>query len=117
MLGIVWQLIVGLIVGVLARLILPGREAFPAGALGWLLTALLGIAGAFIGGMIARAIWADAGYAAGLDHVDPWCDPATSDRPDVVRKSERSGITNFEIKMTKASSIRTRPFHLKDPAA
>jgi len=65
MLGIVWQLIVGLIVGVLARLILPGREAFPAGALGWLLTALLGIAGAFIGGMIARAIWADAGYAAG----------------------------------------------------
>ena len=65
MLGIVWQLIVGLIVGVLARLILPGREAFPDGALGWLLTALLGIAGAFIGGMIARAIWADAGYAAG----------------------------------------------------
>ena len=65
MLDLVWQLIVGLIVGVLARLILPGREAFPDGALGWLLTALLGIAGAFIGGMIARAIWADAGYAAG----------------------------------------------------
>ena len=65
MLGLVWQLIVGLIVGVLARLILPGREAFPDGALGWLLTALLGVAGAFIGGMIARAIWADAGYAAG----------------------------------------------------
>ena len=65
MLGLVWQLIVGLIVGVLARLILPGREAFPDGALGWLLTALLGIAGAFIGGMIARALWADAGYAAG----------------------------------------------------
>ena len=65
MLSIIWQLIVGLVVGVLARLILPGREAFPDGALGWLLTALLGIAGAFIGGMIARAIWADAGYAAG----------------------------------------------------
>jgi uncharacterized membrane protein YeaQ/YmgE (transglycosylase-associated protein family) len=65
MLGLVWQLIVGLIVGVLARLILPGREAFPDGALGWLLTAVLGIAGAFIGGMIARAVWADANYAAG----------------------------------------------------
>ena len=65
MLGIVWQLIVGLIVGVLARLLLPGKEALPAGALGWLITALLGIAGAFIGGMIARAIWADAGYTAG----------------------------------------------------
>ena len=65
MLNIIWQLIVGLIVGVIARLVLPGREALPEGALGWLLTALLGIAGAFIGGFIARAIWADAGYTAG----------------------------------------------------
>lgn len=65
MLGIIWQLIVGMIVGILARLILPGREALPEGALGWLLTALLGVAGAFIGGMIARTLWADAGYTAG----------------------------------------------------
>lgn len=63
--SLIWQLIVGLIVGVLARLVLPGREAFPEGALGWLLTALLGIAGAAIGGFIARALWADAGYTAG----------------------------------------------------
>ena len=63
--SIIWQLIVGLIVGVLARLILPGREAFPDGALGWLLTALLGIAGAFVGGMIARALWADSNYTVG----------------------------------------------------
>ena len=47
MFGIIGQLIAGLIVGVIARLLLPGREAFPPGALGWLLTALLGIAGAF----------------------------------------------------------------------
>ncbi|HVF30500.1 MAG TPA: GlsB/YeaQ/YmgE family stress response membrane protein [Pyrinomonadaceae bacterium] len=65
MLDIIWQLIVGLIVGVIARFLLPGREAFPPGALGWLLTAVLGVAGAFIGAMIARAIWADAGYTAG----------------------------------------------------
>jgi uncharacterized membrane protein YeaQ/YmgE (transglycosylase-associated protein family) len=65
MLDIIGQLIGGLIVGVIARLILPGREALPDGALGWLVTALLGIAGAFIGGMIARSIWADANYAAG----------------------------------------------------
>ena len=63
--SIIWQLIVGLIVGVIARLVLPGRESLPDGALGWLLTALLGIAGAFGGGMIARALWADAGYTAG----------------------------------------------------
>ena len=63
--SIIWQLIVGLIVGVIARFILPGKEAFPDGALGWLLTALLGIAGAFIGGIIARALWAGESYTAG----------------------------------------------------
>jgi len=62
---IIGQLIVGLIVGVLARLILPGREAFPEGALGWLLTAILGIAGAFIGTMIGSALWGGENYAAG----------------------------------------------------
>jgi uncharacterized membrane protein YeaQ/YmgE (transglycosylase-associated protein family) len=59
------QLIGGLIVGVIARLLLPGREAFPAGVMGWILTAILGIAGAFIGGFIARSVWADENYAAG----------------------------------------------------
>ena len=63
MFGLIGQLIGGLIVGVLARLILPGKENFPAGALGWLLTALLGIGGALIGGFIASSLW--AGNAAG----------------------------------------------------
>jgi len=65
MFSLIGMLIVGLIVGVIARLLLPGREAFPAGALGWLLTAILGIAGSFVGGMIAKAIWADSNYTAG----------------------------------------------------
>ena len=59
------QLIGGLIVGVIARLLLPGREAFPAGVIGWILTAVLGIVGAFIGGFIARSLWAGENYAAG----------------------------------------------------
>ena len=62
---IVWKLIVGLIVGVIARFLMPGREAFPAGALGWLLTALLGIAGAFLGTWIGGALWGGSSYAAG----------------------------------------------------
>jgi uncharacterized membrane protein YeaQ/YmgE (transglycosylase-associated protein family) len=65
MLHIIGQLIVGLIVGVIARLILPGREDLPSGALGWLITALIGIAGAFVGGVIARALWASDNYSAG----------------------------------------------------
>lgn len=65
MFSLIGQLIVGLIVGVLARLLLPGREAFPEGALGWLLTAVLGIAGAFLGTLIGGALWGGENYAAG----------------------------------------------------
>jgi uncharacterized membrane protein YeaQ/YmgE (transglycosylase-associated protein family) len=65
MFHIIGQLIVGLIVGVIARLLLPGREAFPEGALGWLLTAILGIVGALIGGFIARSLWAGENYTTG----------------------------------------------------
>ena len=63
--SIIWQLIVGLIVGVIARLVLPGREALPAGALGWLVTALIGVGGAFVGGLIARTLWAGENYTVG----------------------------------------------------
>lgn len=66
MFNIIWQLIAGLIVGVIARLILPGREALPSGAVGWLVTALIGIAGAFIGTMVARLLpWTSTNYSAG----------------------------------------------------
>jgi uncharacterized membrane protein YeaQ/YmgE (transglycosylase-associated protein family) len=63
--NIIWQLIVGLIVGVLARLLLPGKEAFPEGALGWLLTAILGVLGAWLGTFIGGSLWGGANYAAG----------------------------------------------------
>lgn len=59
------QLIGGLIVGIIARLLMPGKEAFPEGIIGWALTAVLGIGGAFIGGFIARSLWAADNYAAG----------------------------------------------------
>jgi uncharacterized membrane protein YeaQ/YmgE (transglycosylase-associated protein family) len=65
MFDLIGQLIGGLIVGIIARLVLPGREALPEGALGWLVTAVIGIVGALIGGVIARALWADENYAAG----------------------------------------------------
>jgi uncharacterized membrane protein YeaQ/YmgE (transglycosylase-associated protein family) len=62
---IIWQLIVGLIVGLIARLLLPGKEPIASGALGWLITALVGVAGAFIGAMIAKTLWAGENYAVG----------------------------------------------------
>jgi uncharacterized membrane protein YeaQ/YmgE (transglycosylase-associated protein family) len=44
-------LIFGLVVGALARLIVPGRE--PGG---WVVSMLLGVVGSFAGGMIGRAL-------------------------------------------------------------
>lgn len=63
--SIIWTLIIGIIVGALARLLLPGKEAFPPGALGWLLTAVLGIVGAFLGTFIGGALWGGENYVAG----------------------------------------------------
>lgn len=48
---IVAMLIIGLIVGVIAKLLMPGRD--PGGVI---VTALLGIAGSFVAGFIGRAI-------------------------------------------------------------
>ena len=65
MFTIIYQLIVGLIIGLIARALLPGKEPIADGALGWLLTALIGIGGAFIGTMIGKVLFFGAGYTAG----------------------------------------------------
>ena len=44
-----WMFIVGIIVGALARWLMPGAES-----IGLLMTGVLGIAGSFVGGFIAR---------------------------------------------------------------
>ena len=63
--GLIWTIIIGLIVGVIARLLVPGKEAISSGALGWLITVLIGIAGAFLGTFIGGALWGGEGYTAG----------------------------------------------------
>jgi len=49
--NVILFLIFGLVVGALARLIVPGRE--PGG---WLISLAIGVAGAFLGGFIGRAL-------------------------------------------------------------
>jgi uncharacterized membrane protein YeaQ/YmgE (transglycosylase-associated protein family) len=44
-------IIIGIVIGVIARLVLPGRQH-----IGMLMTILLGIGGALIGGIVASAI-------------------------------------------------------------
>lgn len=65
MIHLIGQLIVGLIVGIIARLLIPGHEHIAAGALGWLITALIGMGGSLLGTFVGRAIWKDQGYKAG----------------------------------------------------
>jgi uncharacterized membrane protein YeaQ/YmgE (transglycosylase-associated protein family) len=49
MLHYLWMLIVGIVVGAVARLIMPGSEH-----IGLLLTGVLGVVGSFVGGAISR---------------------------------------------------------------
>jgi uncharacterized membrane protein YeaQ/YmgE (transglycosylase-associated protein family) len=49
MLHFIWYIIVGFIVGWIARAIMPGAQH-----LGFIMTTLLGIAGSIIGGLIGR---------------------------------------------------------------
>lgn len=53
--GFLSFLILGLIAGAIARLIIPGRQKS-----GWILTLLLGVVGAMLGGWIAGFFVADA---------------------------------------------------------
>ena len=60
--GILWMLIIGLIVGAIAKLIMPGKD--PGGII---VTIILGIAGAFLAGFLGRAMgWYGEGDAAGF---------------------------------------------------
>ena len=51
MLHILWLIIVGFLVGLIARAVMPGVQH-----LGFIATTLLGIGGAFVGGLIGRLI-------------------------------------------------------------
>jgi uncharacterized membrane protein YeaQ/YmgE (transglycosylase-associated protein family) len=57
--SIIWVLVIGLVVGAIAKLLMPGKD--PGGCI---ITILLGIAGAFVGTWIGR-LFAGENYVAG----------------------------------------------------
>jgi uncharacterized membrane protein YeaQ/YmgE (transglycosylase-associated protein family) len=62
MLAFLWMLIIGLVVGALAKLVMPGRD--PGGIF---VTMLLGIAGALLAGFLGRLVGLyRAGQSAGF---------------------------------------------------
>jgi uncharacterized membrane protein YeaQ/YmgE (transglycosylase-associated protein family) len=59
--GLLGTLFVGLIVGAIARFVLPGEQK-----MGWILTCVVGVAGSFIAGFLGQALgWYRAGQGAG----------------------------------------------------
>lgn len=49
--GIIWTIIIGFIVGVIAKFLMPGKDGG-----GFILTTILGIVGAFVGGLLGQAL-------------------------------------------------------------
>ena len=61
MLAFIGTLIVGLVVGLIARAVKPGDDN-----MGWIMTIVLGIAGSLIAGYVGRALgWYQPGQPAG----------------------------------------------------
>ncbi|WP_415302048.1 GlsB/YeaQ/YmgE family stress response membrane protein [Alcaligenes sp. SJTW-7] len=59
--GIISMIVVGFIVGLLARAIMPGDQK-----MGWIMTTILGIVGAFVAGYLGQAMgWYVPGEGAG----------------------------------------------------
>ena len=60
--SIIWMLVVGLVVGAIAKLLMPGRD--PGGMI---VTMLLGVAGALVAGFLGRSLgWYTEGQPAGI---------------------------------------------------
>jgi len=59
--GIIGTIIVGLVVGAIARFVMPGEQK-----MGWILTGLLGIGGSVVAVFVGQALgWYSAGQGAG----------------------------------------------------
>ena len=60
--GIVWTIVVGFVVGVIAKLLHPGKEG-----MGFIATVLLGIGGSVVAGLVGQMLgWYQAGEGGGF---------------------------------------------------
>jgi len=62
--SILWTIIIGFVVGVIAKFIMPGDRTEPKG---FILTAILGIVGAFVATYLGQSVgWYKPGESAGM---------------------------------------------------
>jgi uncharacterized membrane protein YeaQ/YmgE (transglycosylase-associated protein family) len=60
--GIVWTIVLGFVIGLLAKFLHPGKDN-----MGFIMTILLGIGGSFLAGVVGQYFgWYDAGEGAGF---------------------------------------------------
>jgi uncharacterized membrane protein YeaQ/YmgE (transglycosylase-associated protein family) len=60
--GFIWTIVLGFVIGVLAKLLHPGKEN-----MGFIMTVLLGIGGSFVAGAAGQFLgWYQAGEGAGF---------------------------------------------------
>ena len=60
--GIIWTIVLGFVIGVMAKFLHPGKEN-----MGFIATVLLGIGGSFLAGVIGQQFgWYKAGEGAGF---------------------------------------------------
>jgi uncharacterized membrane protein YeaQ/YmgE (transglycosylase-associated protein family) len=60
--GVIWTIVLGFVIGVIAKFLHPGKEN-----MGFVTTIVLGIGGAFVAGIVGEAVgWYKAGEGAGF---------------------------------------------------
>lgn len=60
--GIVWTIVLGFVIGIVAKFLHPGKDN-----MGFIATVLLGVLGSFLAGIIGQAMgWYQAGEEAGF---------------------------------------------------
>ena len=60
--GILWTIVLGFVIGLLAKMLHPGRDN-----MGFIATIILGVAGSFLAGVIGQYLgWYQAGEGAGV---------------------------------------------------
>lgn len=60
--GIIWTIVLGFVIGVVAKFLHPGKEN-----MGFIMTVVLGIAGSLVAGMLGQFLgWYHAGEGAGF---------------------------------------------------
>lgn len=60
--GVIWTIVLGFVIGLIAKLIHPGKEN-----MGFIMTILIGITGSFLAGIIGQFLgWYKAGEGAGF---------------------------------------------------